>query len=345
MQSTISWQQWKRKYSKEIQHIAGFEEKFVDTVLAKIAEITPNDVIPQYHFIDSNGRNRYVDFMIINSDKNYCLPIELDGYSKMVGNPNDITSHGENYKTFNDFLERQNSMIIRFGLVMRYTNKTMLNDPDIIIKELKQTLKNQKEEKSIQETKDRHTKKIIADYEKKIQELSKKNIHKEEELKSNNVLKVLLSEINDPVENKKENKNKRKFTNTFSKIIPRFFIILAIPILIIYFLELSKNNTYLIIKDMMYILTNKESNSSTTEYVIGKRQEVCGTVAQVKSLGDRSYLNIGKPYPNQDISITVWLYDDLSSYEGKKVCTTGKVTEYKGKPQISVNSLKGLYKM
>ena len=102
-----TWPSWKKRYAEQLKHVAGFEEKFVDLVLSKISEIKPTDVIPQFNFKDSKGGNRYIDFMIINEDKNYKLPIELDGYSKMVGN-------GDDYHRFNDFLERQNSMIREF---------------------------------------------------------------------------------------------------------------------------------------------------------------------------------------------------------------------------------------
>lgn len=122
----MNWQQWKAKYHRELEHIAGYEEKFVDLVLMNIPNLQPTDVIPQYHFKDSSGKNRYIDFMIINQHKNWLLPIELDGYAKMVGNGND-------YERFTDFLERQNDIIKIFGKIFRFTNKEFLTKPKGVI--------------------------------------------------------------------------------------------------------------------------------------------------------------------------------------------------------------------
>lgn len=122
----MNWQQWKAKYHRELEHIAGYEEKFVDLVLMNIPNLQPTDVIPQYHFKDSDGKNRYIDFMIINQHKNWLLPIELDGYTKMVGNGND-------YERFTDFLSRQNDIIKIFGKIFRFTNKEFLTKPKGVI--------------------------------------------------------------------------------------------------------------------------------------------------------------------------------------------------------------------
>lgn len=132
------WQQWKYINKEKIQHIAGYEEKFVDEILSKIPEITPDDVIPQYHFTDSKNGNRYIDFMILNKSKGYSLPIELDGYSKLK---NQI------YEKFNDFLERQNDLIQQFGIVLRYTNKKAFNQTHTVITEIRQALKDQATQK------------------------------------------------------------------------------------------------------------------------------------------------------------------------------------------------------
>ena len=92
----LTWQQWKQDNSDKIQHIVGYEERFVDEILCRIPAIAPTDVIAQYHFKDNQSGNRYIDFMIKNEAKGYCLPIELDGYDKI---------NNKGYARFNDFLE------------------------------------------------------------------------------------------------------------------------------------------------------------------------------------------------------------------------------------------------
>lgn len=96
----MNWEQWIAENRKQIEHVVGYEENFVRSILAKIPEINPEDVTAQFHFTDSNGGNRYIDFMIVNEVKGYRLPIELNGYWKVT-----------NYHDFNDMLERQNDLV------------------------------------------------------------------------------------------------------------------------------------------------------------------------------------------------------------------------------------------
>lgn len=123
------WAAWKRTNAEKLLHPAGFEEKFVDLVLTRIPSIKPSDVIPQFAFKDDRGRNRRIDFVILNDEKGYLLPIELDGASK-----DDVRTQ------WTDFLERQNSLIGSFGTVLRYSNAKMFNNPNSIIREISEHL-------------------------------------------------------------------------------------------------------------------------------------------------------------------------------------------------------------
>ena len=120
------WIQWKRVYNDKIAHVAGFEEKFVDLILSQIPIICPDDVVPQYQFLDAKGGKRYIDFMIINPLKGYLLPIELDGRYKT----------NDRHEDWNDFLGRQNALIRSFGTVLRYSNMQMFNSANVIIREI-----------------------------------------------------------------------------------------------------------------------------------------------------------------------------------------------------------------
>lgn len=166
----VDWYSWQERYCKQLKHVVGFEKAFVQNILMNVSNLAYSDVIPQYHFIDDKGGNRYIDFMIINQAKGYCLPIELDGYSKMVGN-------GEEYHRFNDFLERQNSIIKQFGLVLRYSNKKMLNEADSIINEISHTLNLQANNKSTQAIKQQQVSQLMVTYDQQIKELKQQNNH------------------------------------------------------------------------------------------------------------------------------------------------------------------------
>lgn len=153
----LSWETWKQNNKDNIAHVANFEEKFIDSVLSKIPEIDPDDVISQYHFTDFKGKNRYIDFMIINSNKGYELPIELDGYSKL--------ELERDYSRFNDFLERQNALTSKFGILLRYTNKKMLQESPAIVKEIRDVLNKQNKRLSTELINKQHIASTIQDYE------------------------------------------------------------------------------------------------------------------------------------------------------------------------------------
>jgi micrococcal nuclease len=77
---------------------------------------------------------------------------------------------------------------------------------------------------------------------------------------------------------------------------------------------------------------------------IGETTKVCGTVAStnyaIKSKGQPTYLNLDRPYPNQVFTILIWGSDrpkfgtPETTLMGKKVCATGTIKEYRGKPEI-----------
>lgn len=127
-----SWQEWEKYYAHALEHPAGFELQFVRTIIQKL-HILPYEVIPQYYFTDGDGKSRYADFMLIYSHYEIYVPIEIDGLSKMIDYDN---TREEMYERFNDFLVRQNALIIQFGCVLRYSNKYWINNPDKVVQEI-----------------------------------------------------------------------------------------------------------------------------------------------------------------------------------------------------------------
>ncbi|MPX08569.1 hypothetical protein CPI25_05730, partial [Moraxella catarrhalis] len=97
-----NWQQCKYYYHEQLKHPAGFEEMFADRVLSQVTGLTPSDVIPQYHFVDDEGGNRYIDFMVLNEAKGYHLAIELDGLTKIQSGHNTL-----DYERYQDMCVRR----------------------------------------------------------------------------------------------------------------------------------------------------------------------------------------------------------------------------------------------
>jgi DNA/RNA endonuclease YhcR with UshA esterase domain len=82
---------------------------------------------------------------------------------------------------------------------------------------------------------------------------------------------------------------------------------------------------------------------------VGDSVIVCGTVANVKYVdhvrGRPAFLDLGKPFPNQGLTIVVWgrIADQFKGsldwlFSGKRVCVAGKLELYQNRPQIVLNN-------
>jgi DNA/RNA endonuclease YhcR with UshA esterase domain len=87
----------------------------------------------------------------------------------------------------------------------------------------------------------------------------------------------------------------------------------------------------------------KLSASEATQHV-GEHVTVCGIVESSryvsKSHAKPTFLNIGKPYPDQEFTIVIWREDrpkfghPKDDFLHKNICVTGQIELYKGKPEI-----------
>lgn len=360
------WQQWKYINKEKIQHIAGYEEKFVDEILSKIAEITPNDVIPQYHFKDSKNGNRYIDFMILNREKGYSLPIELDGYAKI---------NNKGYEKFNDFLERQNDLIKSFGVVLRYTNKKAFEQSHIVIREIQQALKAQAEHQVTEKTKQQQVQKLIQEYENKIAEYdqrrvseSKSTVEKERVEQAKKVLESFkqshdaqLQHVHNELSAIKGQQSK-ELSSVKNHIQKQIYIgVGAIAVIVLssmIYLKSSSTND-VVTEPQAFVSTDQIENQHSTTLpsqhetsieaqqaynFLGQNQIVCGTVAQYKAFSKGIYLNFDYPYPQATFTAVIWdsereISQKLLNIKGHTLCIRGVIEEYKGKPQMNLKSL------
>ena len=80
---------------------------------------------------------------------------------------------------------------------------------------------------------------------------------------------------------------------------------------------------------------------------IGENQTVCGMVASTNfaasSKGQPTFLNLNRPYPNHIFTVVIWGQYKLrfenppeEFFNRKRICVTGEITTYRGKPQIEV---------
>ena len=77
---------------------------------------------------------------------------------------------------------------------------------------------------------------------------------------------------------------------------------------------------------------------------VGEVRTVCGKVASthysVSTKGQPTFLNLDEPYPRQIFTILIWGSDRAkfgmpeTKYKDATVCVTGKITSYRGKPEV-----------
>jgi hypothetical protein len=89
-------------------------------------------------------------------------------------------------------------------------------------------------------------------------------------------------------------------------------------------------------------------NSLTTAQAkehMGQSATVCGDVVSTryasKSRGNPTFINLDKPYPNQIFTVLIWGSDrpkfgnPEEKYGSKHICVTGRITEYRGVPEVA----------
>jgi hypothetical protein len=77
---------------------------------------------------------------------------------------------------------------------------------------------------------------------------------------------------------------------------------------------------------------------------VGEKSTVCGDVAgahyAASTRGSPTFINLDKPYPNQVFTVLIWgsdrrkFGDPEEAYRGRHICVTGKISDYKGVPEI-----------
>jgi len=95
------------------------------------------------------------------------------------------------------------------------------------------------------------------------------------------------------------------------------------------------------------VLSQRKLSTSEARDHIGEQATVCGKVASTRyaatTRGKPTFLNLDKPYPNQIFTVLIWGENrekfgaPEEKYRDKQVCVTGKITEYRGAPEIVVS--------
>src|SRR5215472_2684408 len=109
--------------------------------------------------------------------------------------------------------------------------------------------------------------------------------------------------------------------------------------------------SFLLLLSLLVGQTALAANKLTAEQAkdhIGETATVCGVVASVHyaatSKGQPTFVNFDKGYPDQPFTVVIW-GEDLAkfnpgpiSWDKKRVCASGTITSYQGKPEIVAKS-------
>jgi len=82
---------------------------------------------------------------------------------------------------------------------------------------------------------------------------------------------------------------------------------------------------------------------------IGEKTTVCGEVVEVTFLpgvsGNPTFMNLEKKYPDHVFTVVIWGKDrkkfnesQMVLYQSKRICVSGIIKDYRGKPQIVVDN-------
>jgi len=82
---------------------------------------------------------------------------------------------------------------------------------------------------------------------------------------------------------------------------------------------------------------------------VGETAIVCGVVASTtlaaRTKGQPTFLNLEKPYPTHIFTAVIWGSDRPKfgqqevSYRDKRICVTGTIKSFRGRPEIVVTDL------
>jgi very-short-patch-repair endonuclease len=99
-----------------------YEILFATKVLSLVDGLKCEAINTQHPFVDNDGKNRYCDFTIIESEA-VRIAIEIDGYDKRG------TGIGMSYDDFLDWQRRQASLASQGWHVLRFANRDVRDEP------------------------------------------------------------------------------------------------------------------------------------------------------------------------------------------------------------------------
>ena len=92
------------------------------------------------------------------------------------------------------------------------------------------------------------------------------------------------------------------------------------------------------------VLAQKKLTAAEAKDHVGETATVCGNVVSTRYAASTkeqpTFLDLDKAYPNQSFTVVIWGSNRSKfgrpdvEYKEKRVCATGKISEYRGVPEI-----------
>lgn len=126
------WDEWLRRHGQTIGvNDFGYEAMFARNVLPKVRGLSPAEVTPQKEVM-SAGRRRRIDFAVERPGLK--IAVEIDGWDKSG------TGTGMTRAEYQDFLDRQNELVLAGWMVMRFTPVQVRDHPSTLIDRITKAL-------------------------------------------------------------------------------------------------------------------------------------------------------------------------------------------------------------
>lgn len=358
-----NWPDWVLKY--EAKFGSSYEKDFVDLILKRIPDLSPEDVSAQTEFKNFSGiKRRFIDFTIKEGEE-VRIALEVDGWDKTG------TGTGQTHDEFDDWLYRQLSMTAEGWVPLRFSNREIKPKQAEFREMVWLQLKMQRRRSEAGRADAEKARKADAELRKVAEEAKaarealsrdqnaeqrfhelqgrrrKADASRLDEVERRRVqeLQDENDKINQELDEEKRRREEAEKANRGMKfVIGAALAIVVVAVGAVFYFSQNDDGT-----DGHPLCDKAVATSEISDSNLGESVTVRGPVEGTKRLDGDSpvvFLNLGAPFPDQDLSVVIW-GENLSNwgnvppedrYDGREVAITGELETYDSSLQVEANS-------
>lgn len=315
----MDWSTWLKTH--KTSYDSTWEERFVNDVLVNVETLDPKTLSTQVPFTDIGGRSRRMDFTIVDGAVKVAL--EVDGWDKTGA------GHGMTKPEFADFLVRQNALQAQGYAVLRFSNTYFRDHPDDCVEAIELTLQDMRAKNAVAETGLGVPEPLNDEQRQRVDLVMVQNAKE---------LEAQLADLDERLV--------RLEGTTKTRLLVVAGTILVAAIVAFVLISPADQST-----DAATAVACPDATSwQDAEDYIDDSLVIWGPVVGTfydKNGSGNTYLDIGLPYPNQEmLRVVIFPAERLKfdtppedEYAGQTLCISGTVGRFlDGPPQIIVNS-------